>query len=90
MSAQQYLFLFYSIFVRSEEILRSVPICVTVTMGRAVGDGLKGYYKTKIEELELLIKDKTHNLRRLEAQRNELNTQGDKLSLMHCRKRPGN
>lgn len=35
------------------------------------------YYKSKIEALELLIKDKTHNLRRLEAQRNELNTQGD-------------
>lgn len=41
-----------------------------------MGDGLKGYYKGKIEELELLIKDKSHNLRRLEAQRNELNTQG--------------
>lgn len=45
-------------------------------MGRAAGEGLKGFYKGKIEELELLIKDKTHNLRRLEAQRNELNTQG--------------
>eukprot|EP00197_Chlamydomonas_leiostraca_P011810 CAMPEP_0202885104 /NCGR_PEP_ID=MMETSP1391-20130828/41489_1 /ASSEMBLY_ACC=CAM_ASM_000867 /TAXON_ID=1034604 /ORGANISM="Chlamydomonas leiostraca, Strain SAG 11-49" /LENGTH=434 /DNA_ID=CAMNT_0049568345 /DNA_START=76 /DNA_END=1381 /DNA_ORIENTATION=- len=44
-------------------------------MGRAVGDGLKGYYKSKIEELELKVKDKSHNLRRLEAQRNELNTQ---------------
>ncbi|GFH24825.1 AAA domain-containing protein [Haematococcus lacustris] len=39
------------------------------------GDGLKGYYKSKIEELELKVKDKSHNLRRLEAQRNELNTQ---------------
>lgn len=48
-------------------------------MGRAAGDGLKAYYKTKIEELELLVKDKTHNLRRLEAQRNELNTQGKSL-----------
>lgn len=44
-------------------------------MGRPTGDGLKGYYKAKIEELELRVKDKTHNLRRLEAQRNELNTQ---------------
>lgn len=44
------------------------------------GLGLKSYYKGKIEELEMLIKDKSHNLRRLEAQRNELNTQG----------RPGN
>jgi 26S proteasome regulatory subunit T6 len=40
------------------------------------GDGLKGYFKGKIEELDLMIKDKAHNLRRLEAQRNELNTQG--------------
>ncbi len=45
-------------------------------MGRPTGDGLKSYYKGKIEELELRIKDKVHNLRRLEAQRNELNTQG--------------
>jgi 26S proteasome regulatory subunit T6 len=45
-------------------------------MGRPTGDGLKPYYKAKVEELELLIKDKSHNLRRLEAQRNELNTQG--------------
>ena len=46
-------------------------------MGRAtVGDGLRTYYKSKIEDLELRVKDKTHNLRRLEAQRNELNTQG--------------
>lgn len=46
-------------------------------MGKGTnGDGLKGYYKGKIEELELLIKDKSHNLRRLEAQRNELNTHG--------------
>jgi hypothetical protein len=40
------------------------------------GLGLKNYYRGKIEELEMLIKDKSHNLRRLEAQRNELNTQG--------------
>lgn len=45
-------------------------------MGRAVGEGLRSYYKGKIEELELLIKDKGHNLRRLEAQRNELNAHG--------------
>ena len=45
-------------------------------MGRAIGDGLRTYYKGKIEELELLIKDKGHNLRRLEAQRNELNASG--------------
>ena len=52
-------------------------------MGKPVGDGLKAYYKGKIEELELLVKDKTHNLRRLEAQRNELNTHG-----LCCREEP--
>ena len=45
-------------------------------MGRAVGEGLKTYYKAKIEELEILARDRQHNLRRLEAQRNELNTKG--------------
>ena len=44
--------------------------------GRAMGDGLKSYYRAKIEELEILCRDKQHNLRRLEAQRNELNTKG--------------
>jgi 26S proteasome regulatory subunit T6 len=43
-------------------------------MGRAVGEGLRQYYKAKIEELEIQSRDKLHNLRRLEAQRNELNT----------------
>eukprot|EP01116_Phalansterium_solitarium_P003077 TRINITY_DN135_c0_g2_i2.p1 TRINITY_DN135_c0_g2~~TRINITY_DN135_c0_g2_i2.p1 ORF type:complete len:181 (-),score=52.07 TRINITY_DN135_c0_g2_i2:137-679(-) len=34
----------------------------------------KGYYGQKIEELEVQIRDKSQNLRRLEAQRNELNS----------------
>jgi len=37
--------------------------------------GLAYYYDAKIEGVEHKIRDKTHNLRRLEAQRNELNTQ---------------
>jgi 26S proteasome regulatory subunit T6 len=48
-------------------------------MGKAVGEGLKAYYKAKIEELEIQARDKQHNLRRLEAQRNELNTKGEEL-----------
>ncbi|CAG8489302.1 8197_t:CDS:2 [Funneliformis caledonium] len=39
-------------------------------MGR---EGIKNYYQTKIEEAELVINEKTQNLRRLEAQRNALN-----------------
>lgn len=36
-------------------------------------DGIKSYYKYKIETLQLIIQERTQNLRRLEAQRNELN-----------------
>jgi len=43
-------------------------------MGVKTGDGLKDYYKTKIESLEIQVRDKSNNLRRLEAQRNELNS----------------
>ena len=45
-----------------------------ITMGVKTGDGLKDYYKTKIESLEIQVRDKSNNLRRLEAQRNELNS----------------
>lgn len=38
-----------------------------------MGEGLRSYYKAKIEELEIQARDKQHNLRRLEAQRNDLN-----------------
>ena len=38
--------------------------------------GVSYYYDAKIEGVEHKIRNKTHNLRRLEAQRNELNTQG--------------
>merc|ERR1711907_798499 len=36
--------------------------------------GIKTYYLSKIDELEKTINDKTSNVRRLEAQRNELNS----------------
>ncbi|KAI3425044.1 hypothetical protein D9Q98_008422 [Chlorella vulgaris] len=38
------------------------------------GHGLRDYYRGKIEELEISIRDKQHNLHRIEAQRNELNS----------------
>jgi 26S proteasome regulatory subunit T6 len=38
------------------------------------GDGLRSYYESKVEELELRIRTKQHDLKRLEAQRNELNS----------------
>lgn len=40
------------------------------------GDGIYSYYQSKIEELEVVVREKTQNLRRLEAQRNELNSKG--------------
>ncbi|XP_026678974.1 26S proteasome regulatory subunit 8-like [Diaphorina citri] len=36
-------------------------------------EGFKPYYVTKIEELQLIVAEKEQNLRRLQAQRNELN-----------------
>jgi len=50
-------------------------------MGR---EGIKSYYKLKIEELETIKNEKVMNLRRLEAQRNELNTKGNSLPLSHA------
>jgi len=41
--------------------------------------GAASYYKTKIEELEVIINEKTQDLRRLEAQRNQLNGKGESL-----------
>lgn len=40
------------------------------------GEGLSSYFKGKIDEAEIVVQDKTQNLRRLEAQRNLLNAQG--------------
>lgn len=40
------------------------------------GEGLRQYYLQHIHELQLQVRQKTHNLNRLEAQRNELNSKG--------------
>lgn len=45
------------------------------------GDGFKSYYTTKIEELLLVVAEKSMNLRRLQAQRNELNAKGNSLTI---------
>mmetsp|Transcript_15829 Transcript_15829/g.28413 ORF Transcript_15829/g.28413 Transcript_15829/m.28413 type:complete len:407 (-) Transcript_15829:181-1401(-) len=41
----------------------------------AKGQGIKSYYQAKIDSLEIVNQDRTRNLRRLAAQRNELNSQ---------------
>ena len=51
---------------------------------KATGEGLRGYYKGKIEDLEIQIRDKQHNLWRMEAQRNDLNLKGKLLVLYAC------
>ena len=38
--------------------------------------GLKPYFRSKVEALDIAVRDGTQNLRRLEAQRNELNSRG--------------
>eukprot|EP00894_Picocystis_sp_ML_P004335 jgi/Pico_ML_1/54852/g710.t1 len=45
-------------------------------MGIPQDEGLRPYFQAKIEELEHLVRDKAQNLRRLEAQRNEINSKG--------------
>ena len=40
----------------------------------AAPSGISNYYAAKIEELEVIVRERTQNLRRLEAQRNELNS----------------
>lgn len=48
----------------------------TAKSGAKQGEGLRQYYLQHIHELQLNLRLKTHNLNRLEAQRNELNSRG--------------
>lgn len=41
-------------------------------------EGIKSYYQAKIEECEIVMNEKSQDLRRLEAQRNALNAKGKK------------
>lgn len=43
---------------------------------KATGEGLRAYYKGKIEDIEIQIREKQQNLWRMEAQRNDLNLKG--------------
>jgi 26S proteasome regulatory subunit T6 len=45
------------------------------TANQKKGEGISSYYESKINNLKLVINDRTQNLRRLEAQRNQLNAQ---------------
>ena len=50
-----------------------VPPSAAAVMTASSG-GIQTYYAAKIEELEVIVRERTQNLRRLEAQRNELNS----------------
>jgi len=55
----------------------SRPLASVAVQGtHADARGVRSYYQTKLDEMELVIRDKTQNLRRLEAQRNVLNSRG--------------
>ena len=43
--------------------------------------GIRTYYLSKIDELELTIRERTQNLQRLKAQRNEWNAKGESMEL---------
>ena len=45
-------------------------------------DGLRNYYIAKIEELQSVLSEKSQDVRRLEAQRNELNAKGGSVYLL--------
>ena len=47
---------------------------VTVAKQAKTASAMDTYYAAKIEELEVEVREKMLNLRRLEAQRNELNS----------------
>ncbi|XP_058074592.1 26S proteasome regulatory subunit 8 homolog A isoform X2 [Magnolia sinica] len=51
-------------------------IAIATTKGKMVkqGEGLRQYYLQNIHDLQLQVRQKTHNLNRLEAQRNDLNS----------------
>ena len=55
-------------------------------MVKPTGEGLRAYYKSKIEDLEIEIRDRQHALQRMQAQRNDLNTKGagGKVGLCAC------
>lgn len=46
----------------------------TIGGAKSNASGISSFYASKISQYQLSINDKTHNLRRLEAQRNQLNS----------------
>jgi hypothetical protein len=62
---------FFAVRPPSVPVYRRIPMATTSARG-----GLTSYYQGKIDELEITTRNKEANLRRLQAQRNELNSKG--------------
>ena len=54
----------------------TAAVASSMDVDASASTGLRAYYDAKIEALGVALRDKTQNLRRLEAQRNELNGRG--------------
>lgn len=67
--------------IRSGSISKGLCSLSENTYTKMTQEGVKSYYQAKIEECELIINEKSQDLRRLEAQRNALNAKG---SLLDC------
>ncbi|CAL5435314.1 unnamed protein product [Camellia sinensis] len=52
----------------------STDACSSKTASSKQGEGLRQYYLQHIHDLQLQVRQKSHNLNRLEAQRNDLNS----------------
>lgn len=53
----------------------AAPAPGLATQGRAT-HGVESYYQQRLDEIDLAIRERTENLQRLRAQRNELNSKG--------------
>ena len=57
-----------------------MTVASNTTQGGTNPEGLRQYYVAKIEKLQLTVTERNQNLRRLQAQRNELNAKVRMLS----------
>lgn len=49
----------------------------------ASSQGVRSYFQQKLDETSVKVRDKQQNLRRLQAQRNELNSKGSSRFICH-------
>ena len=66
--------------VVNKETFRKKRKKMTASSQNSSQEGLRQYYVTKVEKLQLTVTERNQNLRRLQAQRNELNAKVRMLS----------